>query len=233
MFFQQRGNGRWHFTADTHFGHANIIKHCDRPFRDVEHMESEMIELWNNQVGKNDDVIILGDFVWNPKDLERITSALNGYKILVPGNHDACHPRHKQAAKYKALYESFGIFVSEPVVRKTYKQINLELIACHFPFESSMVDDRYPEFHVSKQDNAILLHGHVHEKWQVKDKMINVGVDVWNYYPVSETEISLICGDIHYERTKTSYSSGYSRRLEAQAAKRNDDARDSQQARSG
>ena len=31
--------------------------------------------------------------------------------------------------------------------------------------------------------------GHVHEKWVVKDKMINVGVDVWNYYPVDAKQI--------------------------------------------
>ena len=34
-----------------------------------------------------------------------------------------------------------------------------------------------------------LLHGHVHERWRVRDRMINVGVDVWDYRPVAEDEL--------------------------------------------
>lgn len=29
-----------------------------------------------------------------------------------------------------------------------------------------------------------LLHGHVHDQWQVNGRQINVGVDVWDYRPV-------------------------------------------------
>ena len=31
------------FTSDTHFGHANIIRFCNRPYRDVNHMNQELI----------------------------------------------------------------------------------------------------------------------------------------------------------------------------------------------
>ena len=35
------------FTADTHFGHENIIKHCGRPFQSANHMDAVLIEnLW-------------------------------------------------------------------------------------------------------------------------------------------------------------------------------------------
>jgi len=75
------------FTSDTHFGHKNILKYCNRPFVNVEEMDEVMIERWNGRIGKNDSVYHLGDFSFssNPKTyFER----LNGKKILIIGNHD-------------------------------------------------------------------------------------------------------------------------------------------------
>jgi len=50
------------FTSDTHFNHANIIKFCDRPFKDVELMNETLIANWNRVVGLDDTVFHLGDF---------------------------------------------------------------------------------------------------------------------------------------------------------------------------
>lgn len=44
------------FTSDTHFGHANIINLCKRPFRDVNHMNDMLVENWNNVVTDDDTV---------------------------------------------------------------------------------------------------------------------------------------------------------------------------------
>ena len=44
------------FTADTHFGHANVIKHDDRPFKTVEEMDKAIIDNWNSVVGDKDEV---------------------------------------------------------------------------------------------------------------------------------------------------------------------------------
>src|SRR5258708_12137402 len=79
-----------YFTSDTHFGHANIIRYCDRPFATVEEMDEAMIANWNAVVGRGDDVWHLGDFGWS-RDATRIRSIfhqLNGRKRLVIGNHD-------------------------------------------------------------------------------------------------------------------------------------------------
>ena len=50
-----------YFTADTHFGHNNVIQFCDRPFASVEEMDEAMIQNWNERVTGNDTVYILGD----------------------------------------------------------------------------------------------------------------------------------------------------------------------------
>jgi len=50
-----------YFTADHHFGHANIIRHCSRPFSSVAEMDASLLENWNSCVGQNDTVYILGD----------------------------------------------------------------------------------------------------------------------------------------------------------------------------
>ena len=50
-----------YFTADTHFGHANIVKMCQRPYPDVDVMNEAMIAAWNERVQGNDTVYIIGD----------------------------------------------------------------------------------------------------------------------------------------------------------------------------
>ena len=44
------------FTSDTHFYHGNIIRFCNRPFKDVEMMNETIISNWNNTVGQDDIV---------------------------------------------------------------------------------------------------------------------------------------------------------------------------------
>lgn len=52
------------FTSDTHFGHANIINLCNRPFKDVNHMNDMLVENWNSVVSdeETDDSTWIGEF---------------------------------------------------------------------------------------------------------------------------------------------------------------------------
>lgn len=54
------------FTSDTHFNHANIIKFCNRPFKDVEQMNETLIANWNQVIGPDDTVFHLGDYNISP-----------------------------------------------------------------------------------------------------------------------------------------------------------------------
>lgn len=54
-----------YFTADTHFGHENVIRFCDRPFSSANEMDEAMIANWNARVRGNDTVYILGDMFFS------------------------------------------------------------------------------------------------------------------------------------------------------------------------
>ena len=78
-----------YFTGDQHFGHANIIKHCNRPFDTVSEMDEYLLAEWNNRVTTNDTVYILGDrFFRNAVSASDYLCKLHGKKHLIKGNHD-------------------------------------------------------------------------------------------------------------------------------------------------
>lgn len=79
-----------YFIADTHFGHDRIIEICNRPFADVEEMNAQLIQKWNNKVSDEDTVYILGDFCFkmSKQDAIKILKQLKGKKVLIRGNHD-------------------------------------------------------------------------------------------------------------------------------------------------
>ena len=99
--------------ADTHFGHANIIKFCNIPFNTVQEMGVKLIQLWNETVNKNDVVFMLGDFAFGKDIIPQIVPLLNGEKILIKGNHDT-YPNEfyrkcgfKEVSKYPILFDFY------------------------------------------------------------------------------------------------------------------------------
>jgi calcineurin-like phosphoesterase family protein len=84
------------FISDTHFGHANIIKYSNRPFKDVDEMNELMIQEWNKLVKPNDAVYHNGDFAFMTFDKFRLMHRrLNGDIYLQLGNHDKMIIQHK------------------------------------------------------------------------------------------------------------------------------------------
>lgn len=78
-----------YFIADTHFNHENIIKYCNRPFKNSLEMNEYIINKWNSVVKENDIVYHLGDVGFGTtEELKILVGRLNGTKILLRGNHD-------------------------------------------------------------------------------------------------------------------------------------------------
>jgi calcineurin-like phosphoesterase family protein len=151
------------FTADTHFGHANVIKYCDRPFQSADEMDACMIEAWNRVVGKNDAVYHLGDFAMSrdPRAVKRIFSQLNGQKFLTPGNHDS-------AATLALSWSS-----TDHIQIK--KMDGIQIVLCHYAMRV------WPGSH----HGSIQLYGHSHGNLPGTHLQLDVGVDCWGFSPVS------------------------------------------------
>jgi calcineurin-like phosphoesterase family protein len=179
------------FTADLHLGHANIIGYSRRPFPDVEAMNEALVTNWNDTVAPDDTVWILGDVA-----LGRIEESLAhvgrlaGRKRLLAGNHDRCWTGHgRRAEGWTERYLQAGF----EAIRQGEMVLPLggmDVLACHFPYRGDSHDhDRYVE-HRPADRGLWLLHGHVHEGWRQQDRMLNVGVDAWDYRPVNATALT-------------------------------------------
>lgn len=182
------------FTSDHHFSHANIIRYCNRPFASAEEMNQELISRWNQTVSPDDTVYYLGDFSLSLDAVESITPYLHGRKLLIMGNHDLCHPVNKKRA----------ILGREVYLRAGFESIELEsrieiagqsVLLHHLPYLTPTVPDKYSDKFDKfrpKDEGQWLLCGHIHEKWREHEHMINVGVDVWDFYPVAMAKIEAL-----------------------------------------
>ncbi|HVC14309.1 MAG TPA: hypothetical protein VND62_05555 [Acidimicrobiales bacterium] len=180
-----------YFTADQHFGHQNIIEYCGRPFHSFGEMNAVLVANWNTVVGPHDTVHVLGDVAMGRREESMpLIGRLAGHKILYPGNHDRCWYGHGQRAlrlEQEYLDAGFDEIRQGPLAMTVG---NREVLVCHLSYQGdSGESERYRKF--SPVDEGMwLLHGHVHEKWRQQGRMVNVGVEVWDFTPVPEEVIA-------------------------------------------
>lgn len=163
----------YYVTADLHLGHDNIIGYCHRPFRDGNHMNAEIIRRFNERVKPGDKVFVLGDFCFRSaggvKAVEWLKQ-LNGDIEIVRGNHDNNNSAKTIIDSMMVGYGGFHIgMVHDPadfIEPSSWRKVDFNLV------------------------------GHVHQHWKHEWRgslnqhlLINVGVDVWNFYPVKLDEI--------------------------------------------
>lgn len=185
-----------YFTADQHFGHQNIIEYCERPFHSVGEMNSVLVANWNAVVGERDTVHVLGDVALGRREESMpLISRLAGHKILYPGNHDRCWYGHgERALRLEQAYLDAGF----EAIRQGPVSLGVgdrEVLLCHLPYRGDSGDtERYGQFR-PVDEGRWLIHGHVHEKWRCLGRMINVGVDVWDFTPVAEKIVAGLMDD--------------------------------------
>lgn len=163
-----------YYTSDLHFCHENIIKLCNRPFKNIEEMNEHIINKWNSKVGIKDKVYILGDVYFRCKDykwLENNFNRLNGEKYLILGNHDSLidtidwYKYFKWIGNYKKIVDS-----------------GRKVILFHYPIEEWDGFFR----------GSYHLYGHVHNSdngLRKIDRRYNVGVDVNDFEPKTLDEL--------------------------------------------
>ena len=165
------------YTSDTHFGHENVIKYCNRPFANAEEMDEVLIEKWNMRVRPGDEVIHLGDFAFaQPERIEVILKRLNGNIHLVYGNHDKQIKKNK---KLQAMFAKCSAYHEVYEIDEDYPKSRVPLILCHYKFEV------WNKSH----HGAVNLYGHSHGTVPGNSQQLDVGTDCWDYQPVTWKEI--------------------------------------------
>jgi calcineurin-like phosphoesterase family protein len=158
------------FTADTHWGHANIIRYCDRPFETKREHDEALIANWNSVVQKKDTVYHLGDFGFGSPTwiMDKIASRLTGKIILIKGNHDKGVIRDPLCKRFEAIKDVH-------MVRTQLKGKDIRLWLSHYAHRTWPFNN-YGSIH---------LFGHSHGNMPPIYNSMDVGVDCWNYYPIS------------------------------------------------
>lgn len=156
------------FTSDTHFGHAGARGLYRRPFTSVAAMDSAMLDRWNTTVGPEDEVWHLGDFALGMAEtaMADLLGRLHGRKHLITGNNDP--PTTMILAGWSSV---------RPYVKMELDGVGLVL--CHYPFRTWRNMSR----------GWRNLHGHSHGRLALLPRQTDVGVDAWDFRPVTLVEI--------------------------------------------
>lgn len=153
--------------SDTHFGHANIIKYCGRPY---DHNKI-MLREWSELINPRDTVLHLGDVtIWHTRHVfwANMVKELPGKKFLIMGNHD-------QQWTPKQWRTIAGFTVTEPFIFN----------GLYFSHEPGMPSPRWD----------VNIHGHTHNHTPFRryEKLqaiyYNVSIEGMDYKPVKLGQI--------------------------------------------
>ncbi|TJW15058.1 MAG: metallophosphoesterase [Mesorhizobium sp.] len=156
-----------YFTADTHFNDPRILRIDRRPFGSLAEHDRTLISFWNETVSPDDEIWHLGDFAKGSAEfVSSLLSSLQGRKHLIIGNNDSA-----------ATIDASGWTSTQH-----YKELTIDgrlLILCHYPFRTwNQIGKR-----------SINLHGHSHGRLSPLTRQYDVGVDRWDFRPITLSAI--------------------------------------------
>lgn len=152
------------FTGDTHFGDPRALRFDHRPYPDLEAHDAGLVAAWNAAVSPGDTVWHLGDFALGPSGdrIREILAGLSGEKHLIVGNNDG--PATLAAHGWLSIAH--------------YAEIDVDgqhLVLCHYAFRTW-----------NRMGSGVIdLHGHSHGNLKPATRQYDVGVDAWEFRPVT------------------------------------------------
>lgn len=161
------------FTADEHHGHENIIKFCNRPFKNTTECTETIIAKHNAVVPKGARVYHLGDMFWRTLPLKAaldIIHNLNGQHYYIWGNH--C-----ELLEQNAILRSAFVWCKD-LAQIKYKDLP-KIVMCHYAMRVWNGSHR----------GAWHLYGHSHGELDEQGLSFDVGVDCNNFEPVSIEQV--------------------------------------------
>lgn len=170
------------FISDTHFGHANIIKYCKRPFKypDTTEMDAVMLKGLQDADNAGKTIFHMGDFVFNAANLVKSEWRPAGQHYLILGNHD----RHVRGAHGKLYREFFTHIIGDHRSWKT--NVFRIYVDKHQLLLSHQAQMDMGRAHMN-------LYGHIHNKTtnflHARPEYVNACVEITGYKPLSLEEL--------------------------------------------
>lgn len=170
--------GKTYFTSDPHFGHANVIRYCGRPFANADEMDEALVKNWNAVVGKEDSVYLLGDVTFRNKAKTLVLLyRLNGKIFLIRGNHDTDVLKEPCVQRFEWVKDMYLLRVQDAEAPRGFQPI----VLCHYPLRTWNLMGH----------GSWNLHGHCHGSLppDPNSRIMDVGVDCTGYAPISYEEV--------------------------------------------
>ncbi|MEM4367844.1 MAG: metallophosphoesterase, partial [Candidatus Anstonellales archaeon] len=173
------------FVSDLHFSDDNVFYYYRRNyFYSTLEMNDKILLNWNSKVSENSLTFILGDIVPN-KDVylaNHFLKNLNGYKIIVNGNHD---PKEFSTPKIISLtYDSLTLILVHVLgdVSNNHKNRNIYYLHGHTHNINNLSNDKIREYLMERL---------------LSKRSINVNLEFHDYLPLEIQDILKMIGELN------------------------------------